>query len=1127
MRVRLRTAILISALLAFAAAAVKTEGSVTPTVTPARTKPAAPSPSNRSRACIIAVNIIIFPWICCCMVPMKGKGKSRKAALPALAPYVGEEVPMKGKGKSRRAAVPALAPYVGEEDEFKGDKATEKHGRLVCERCSARITSNSMLVKHYHQEHKVSFDAMQGHHIFYKSAEEHATKTKAEMTDAEYEVLAPHDDLKKFKCKLCDGAEISKRAALKHFKDHHNRDEAEVKGWLVHKDSEHIRNQRPYYCVLGYCYALRPEEQVSDVENDLDCVDEDQENEESESELESAGCEDESEDEFGGIDPACAWDDYGGVEGVDAEPKFELTVEGKYYDMFLDGRKTKEGRLGAHKWRRLEAGDIGQLVHATTDARVTVRVTETPTHHPTFRDMLQGRYEDFLPDAISLDAAVKTYYGFNWYKTGEKKNGSVCIPLEVISANTGAMVGVVGAAPHSAPSAGGVVAGEGIKSLSSQIDALSRQVQAAQAPPPLEVIPPGLTIASFAFAWQHKPKRNRATYPHTLPEGGTLKYEGFDRWMMKLAGCKDASTRNVYFKALARLTSIVKVDSVDEDGVDFKAFLVAVQQQNIVVKLETLPIMDLRYGWARHIVFALNHLCLFGIHEASRLELPRTKFFIERLQRDTVEAWKNESLDVKRQCAQDRVEVDGLRLENLPPAKDCKAAVHRSMLDLAVLAIVAAENNHMGVKEKFLANVALAGIIIYGTFAGRSGEWHRMVREKVKGKMERGDDMLIVGKHKTAQYYGAIAKWIPPGLRRAFLVYCKLPNKTSDKFFEPASVTWPSTFNNFSFGPALKAFGKRYTPSYEYPRINLIRKMFHSVLMNFSREGEVMKEIGKVDGHSAATGLRTYALSDKKQDAALAKRLYTTVFGEPVPWPSQDDIDRERRRWSVTLAELTALMDDNDVHMIPDNEDDEAADNLMDAFELSCWDENSGHAIPLGDITAEPLGNAEAEILVGSAPMYPLEDADRHHKKKTKKEKTKKIKREHTEGDTDDEEKMTDTANKEKKHRGAKTVEREGDVAAAEPHASSAGSSAAASSVAVCKKRRKIAPELETWLVAKHRASTGGGCRVLPESFFQTLKDQAIVEGRMTEDTAKPAGMRQVVRDHMKESAAVKPEKDD
>ena len=62
MRERMRNVIVTLALLAFAAAAVKTKGSAAPMVKPSRTKPAAPSPSNRRRAC----NLQAMPCKHCC-----------------------------------------------------------------------------------------------------------------------------------------------------------------------------------------------------------------------------------------------------------------------------------------------------------------------------------------------------------------------------------------------------------------------------------------------------------------------------------------------------------------------------------------------------------------------------------------------------------------------------------------------------------------------------------------------------------------------------------------------------------------------------------------------------------------------------------------------------------------------------------------------------------------------------------------------------------------------------------------------------------------------------------------------------------------------------------------------------
>ena len=148
------------------------------------------------------------------------------------------------------------------------------------------------------------------------------------------------------------------------------------------------------------------------------------------------------------------------------------------------------------------------------------------------------------------------------------------------------------------------------------------------------------------------------------------------------------------------------------------------------------------------------------------------------------------------------------------------------MCDLAIIAARSEEVGKLTEADKALANVALSGILIYGTFLGRSGEWHGMDREKVKEKMLEGADRIICGKHKTAKYYGSIAKWIPDGLRKALLVYIGLPDKQSTRLFEPVKMRPTSKpGKHFHLGPALRAFGKLYTPEFEFPRVNLVRKM--------------------------------------------------------------------------------------------------------------------------------------------------------------------------------------------------------------------------------------------------------------------------------------------------------------
>ena len=111
--------------------------------------------------------------------------------------------------------------------------------------------------------------------------------------------------------------------------------------------------------------------------------------------------------------------------------KLEIVVKRKYFDAFLNGAKTFEGRLGAKKWTALSIGQEVVLKCGQTGRTKNATVSEAPTTHKTFAAMLEGRWHRFIPEAASLDAAVAAYHKLNWYRTKERERGAVCIPLTV------------------------------------------------------------------------------------------------------------------------------------------------------------------------------------------------------------------------------------------------------------------------------------------------------------------------------------------------------------------------------------------------------------------------------------------------------------------------------------------------------------------------------------------------------------------------------------------------------------------------------------------------------------------------------------------------------------------------
>ena len=447
-----------------------------------------------------------------------------------------------------------------------------------------------------------------------------------------------------------------------------------------------------------------------------------------------------------------------------------------------------------------------------------------------------------------------------------------------------------------------------LSAISNQLKDLADAVKVATAKPKLEIAIAELTVCPFASTWAHPPDAKLKTaYP--LGKHTAVEIPGFKRYLNKNLKQDAESTVKIYQTAIARLFNIVQCSSGEE--VDYMAYMVSLYKQDVVQTLQDLPILSMRYGWSRQIAFALDHLCSYGIAEASKHDMPVTKWHLEQFQHDVLQAWKGDAYEAKAKGSIAKQSTDGLRLEKLPTAANCKAAVRKAMCHLSCLAQKHASGEHLATDERQIANIALAGIIVYNTFAGRSMEWHLMEREAVCAKLSAGENKIVCDKHKTCKYYGSIAKWIPSGLQQAILTYCSLPYKHSSRLLEPARLS-EANDKHFHLGPALKAFGQHYTPKDEYPRINLVRKMFHSALLRMSREGEAMTIIGKADGHSADMGLKTYALAGPKEDVAVGEVVYRQVFGDPVEWPTPEEALGYKRSITSTAAALNALMDDLD-----------------------------------------------------------------------------------------------------------------------------------------------------------------------------------------------------------------------
>ena len=216
--------------------------------------------------------------------------------------------------------------------------------------------------------------------------------------------------------------------------------------------------------------------------------------------------------------------------------------------------------------------------------------------------------------------------------------------------------------------------------------------------PSLEVDLPELVINWETAKWKHPlAAKERHTSPLKETTINEVTYEeAFERFMDHNLNLI-AGTRDKHQRGVRRLLNLISVKAgvwkmPIKDGkkateekkweagtiVSVEGYLVALYKSQAFLTIIEWPVMDLRYGWARDTVFGLLKLCGYAIFEANRLDKPRTKRFLEQLLSEVVRPYNKKAIAEKRRGADKKQETDGLRLENLPSAEECKAAVHQA-----------------------------------------------------------------------------------------------------------------------------------------------------------------------------------------------------------------------------------------------------------------------------------------------------------------------------------------------------------------------------------------------------------------------------------------------------------------
>ena len=402
--------------------------------------------------------------------------------------------------------------------------------------------------------------------------------------------------------------------------------------------------------------------------------------------------------------------------------------------------------------------------------------------------------------------------------------------------------------------------------------------------------------------------RQRVDYPYRCEPQYDL--HGFEEWYIE-ESLNEKVTKDETVKMLRRFFSLLEPTDpstkVDPCGIEV---VCAVYRGGWVRKLRKLPILDNKRAWSRKMCDALKQYLQYLEQTSKEKGMIQAGSICNDLS-NTLAGWKKHSRRSKRVREKAKNKEDADLLDKSSPVWKVKNAVYESMKELQGLVAMYAGSDSMPPRMVGRATMLLVGIIFYNLWAGRPGEWQDMERAHVVSQLDIGLPYIVCQKHKTARFYGDLAKWVSPGTWHAFRSYLKLPTrKHNTKFLQPMH-DWAKTISLDSY---LNTWHKRFLSHDEALNPTQIRKMHHTVLAELTRSKKLNKLIGIVDPHGDAVIEGVYMCRNFKSDARLGESIFRGVFGDPVEWPPGEEVA------PFSIDSSTDAYDDNEHESTPDME---------------------------------------------------------------------------------------------------------------------------------------------------------------------------------------------------------------
>ena len=416
----------------------------------------------------------------------------------------------------------------------------------------------------------------------------------------------------------------------------------------------------------------------------------------------------------------------------------------------------------------------------------------------------------------------------------------------------------------------------------------------------LEEAAPRVKFTPEALAWNvgaESEDGRRSSWP--LLPNREVPLQKFFVYLVNAKGLEDNSAqghllRMTYFFGMFDLPT-----EFSQEG-----FMAALFSSGVAEQWAALPIMSPERPATRNMMTAVLHYVDFLILNCERRQHREACRCLTLLKADVLKPLCRRTLKARAIDENRLREEDGEKLRKLPKPEVLREAVREAMIDLHHVWEECRARGATTLYNKGIANTIMIGLVFCNSYAGRPGEWARLRRCQVEEMINNKQTLLTFKRHKTAWKYGSLGRHVPPGNRAAMAKMLDIHPATAELFFDPPRLETKVV----QCGALLTRFSAVYTPEYQPCQATLMRKLFHSKAVEDRTADRVLKELCEADKHSLWVGKHNYVAANAAQDARRTAAVFRAVLGDPVNWPTPEELSAGKERSIARLQQWVSRL---------------------------------------------------------------------------------------------------------------------------------------------------------------------------------------------------------------------------